>query len=57
MPNNPLTDTLTDFINIANKTINDEILTDYLHLYYKCDEIISKIKERKEKLKRKKINA
>lgn len=49
MPNNSSTDTLTDFINIANKTINEKIMTEYLYLYYKCDEIISKIKERKEK--------
>jgi hypothetical protein len=49
MPNNSSTDTLIDFIKIANQTINEKIFIDYLHLYYKCDKIISKIKERKEK--------
>lgn len=49
MPNKPPTDTLKDFINIVNKTMNEKTIIDYLHLYYKCDNIISKIKERKEK--------
>lgn len=49
MSNHPSTDTLTEFINVANKTINKEIITDYLYLYHKCYEIMSKIKERKEK--------
>lgn len=49
MQNKLSNDTLTDFLTVAKDKINDEIIMEYLRLYYKCDEIISKIKVRKEK--------
>jgi len=54
--NHPSTDTLTEFVKVANKTINRDTITDYLYLYYKCYVIMSKIKERKEKPKTERSN-
>lgn len=50
MSNNPTRDTLTDFLNIASIKMNTQIVNEYVELDHKCDEIISKIKNRKRKI-------